>query len=462
MAERPFARRMLRCFGSAREKIMELWELLQAAAAANIGAQPVTLGWSRRRALGHGALALGAALSAMRASAQAVGPVMAELAAYMSAAAERTLPVEAVEHAKHHILDTFAAMVSGSELGPGRPRCDSRARRRSRLGRRRRRRLDAGPARRRARQRRRSRTPTRRTTRTAPSQSHPGCGGRAGGARARRRTRHRRDAFLPRRRARLRRRHAAHDGARRRRRSATRAAAARTRIAGTFGAAAAAGCVARLDAQQMRWLLDYASQQAAGYAVWGRDTDHIEKAFVFGGMPARNGVTAALLVRAGWNGVDDVFSGEDNFFQVNAPDGDPRVLVDAARRALRDRSTDIKKWTVGTPIQAPLDALESMRRKRPFAAEDVTERRRAAGADGRRGRGQPRHPGHLPAAHGGGDAARRDGVVRCRARQAAHAGSRRCCAQRAKVTLRAGRVALGAAARARGDRRGRAGRRHEA
>src|SRR6185503_433909 len=50
-------------------------------------------------------------------------------------------------------------------------------------------------------------------------------------------------------------------------------------------------------------------------AISGRDTDHIEKGFVFGGMPARNGVTAALLVRAGWNGVDDVFSGDDDFFR---------------------------------------------------------------------------------------------------------------------------------------------------
>ena len=114
----------------------------------------------------------------------------------------------------------------------------------------------------------------------------------------------------------------------------------------TFGSAAAAGCVAGLNQQQMRWLLDYASQQAAGYAVWGRDTDHIEKGFVFGGMPARNGVTAAVLVRAGWNGVDDVFSGEDNFFRVNAPKGNPAVLV----AGLGDRydiiNTDIKKWTV--------------------------------------------------------------------------------------------------------------------
>src|SRR4029077_11795635 len=32
-------------------------------------------------------------------------------------------------------------------------------------------------------------------------------------------------------------------------------------LVGTFGAAAAAGCAMSLNAQQMRWLLDYAAQQ---------------------------------------------------------------------------------------------------------------------------------------------------------------------------------------------------------
>jgi 2-methylcitrate dehydratase PrpD len=144
-------------------------------------------------------------------------------------------------------------------------------------------------------------------------------------------------------------------------------------FAGTFGSAAAAGCVAGLNQQQMRWLLDYASQQAGGYAIWGRDTDHIEKGFVFGGMPARNGVTAALLVRSGWNGVDDVFSGADNFFQVNAPKGNPAVLVEGLGDRFEVVNTDIKKWTVGTPIQAPLDAIDNLRKKRPFEANDVKE-----------------------------------------------------------------------------------------
>jgi 2-methylcitrate dehydratase PrpD len=144
-------------------------------------------------------------------------------------------------------------------------------------------------------------------------------------------------------------------------------------LAGTFGSAAAAGCVAGLTQEQMRWLLDYASQQAGGYAIWGRDTDHIEKGFVFGGMPARNGVTAALLVRSGWNGVDDVFSGEDNFFRVNAPKGNPALLVEDLGERYEIINTDIKKWTVGTPIQAPLDAIENIRKKRPFEAGEVKD-----------------------------------------------------------------------------------------
>ena len=78
-------------------------------------------------------------------------------------------------------------------------------------------------------------------------------------------------------------------------------------IAGTFCASAAAAGVAGLDARQMRWVMDYATQQSSGIVAWRRDTDHIEKAFVFGGMTARNGVTAALLVKSGWTGVEDVF-----------------------------------------------------------------------------------------------------------------------------------------------------------
>jgi 2-methylcitrate dehydratase PrpD len=326
---------------------------------------------SRRELLNRGALILSsAALPSIRLRAQAAAPVMAALSSYMAAAKDRALPPDVIEKAKHHILDTFAAIVSGSELPPGK----------------------AALALARAQAGRPVATVVGSSILTGPmdaalvngvlahsdetddshgpSQSHPGA------------------SIVP---AALALGEEAGSSGERYLRAVTLGYDIGTRLtmaldaiafrndsrrsthayAGNFGSAAAAGCIAGLTAQQMRWLLDYASQQAAGYAIWERDTDHIEKGFVFAGMPARNGVTAALLVRSGWNGVDDVFSGDDNFFQVNAPKGNPSALIDKLGERYEIVNTDIKKWTVGTPIQAPLDAIENIRKKRPFEADAV-------------------------------------------------------------------------------------------
>src|ERR1700682_2380704 len=53
-------------------------------------------------------------------AAQDVSPVMFKLSTYMADAGNSELPEKVVQDAKHHILDTIAAMVSGSELPPGR------------------------------------------------------------------------------------------------------------------------------------------------------------------------------------------------------------------------------------------------------------------------------------------------------------------------------------------------------
>ena len=89
--------------------------------------------------------------------------------------------------------------------------------------------------------------------------------------------------------------------------------------------------------------------------------------------PARSGVTSALLVHSGWTGDDDIFSGENNFFLANAPHGDLNALIDRLGERFEIMRTSIKKWTVGTPIQAPLDALEAILKRRPLAPDQVRE-----------------------------------------------------------------------------------------
>jgi len=140
-----------------------------------------------------------------------------------------------------------------------------------------------------------------------------------------------------------------------------------------FGAAAAAGALAGVDEVQARYVLSFAAQQASGVSCWMRDKDHIEKAFDFGGMPARNGVTAALMVASGFTGVDDVFSGERCFFDAYGNDADRDILVSGLGSRYEIMDTSIKRWTVGSPIQAPLDALHALLAAHEFSPADVAD-----------------------------------------------------------------------------------------
>ena len=54
----------------------------------------------------------------------------------------------------------------------------------------------------------------------------------------------------------------------------------------TWGATAAAAALAAFDEQKMRYALSYAAQQVSGVWSWARDEEHIEKAFDFAGMGA--------------------------------------------------------------------------------------------------------------------------------------------------------------------------------
>jgi 2-methylcitrate dehydratase PrpD len=335
-------------------------------------------GLSRRQLLG---LAVTAAVGTLlrveplgarpaNASPPEVSPVMEKLSAYMSDAGSRVLSGEVVEKTKQHILDTLAAMISGSQLPPGQAAikfaaeyggkevatvvasrivCDP---------------IEAAMT-------NGVLAHSDETDDSNPaSQSHPGC------------------AVVP----------------------AALATGERFGISGSrfiravalgydigtrftitlggqqfesmthwsthsisplFGATAAAGCAASLNGLQMRYLLGYAAHQCSGLGAWNRDTEHMQKAFHFGGMTARSGVTSALLVQAGWTGVADIFSGKDNFFDAYNPHADPAGLIEELGTRFEVTRTNIKKWPVGSPIQAVLDALDLMQKKHPFRAADV-------------------------------------------------------------------------------------------
>jgi 2-methylcitrate dehydratase PrpD len=303
---------------------------------------------------------------------QGVSPVIDKLSSYMSEARGRALPDEVMEKTKQHILDTLAAMISGSELTPGRAALQfasayggkevatvvaSK--------------ILCGPI-----EAAMTNGMLAHADETddshAPSQSHPGCAVVPAALAAGERFGISGVHFL---------------------RAVVLGYDVGTRftitlggqqfeveshwsthsIAPLFGAAAAAGCAASLNAAQMRFLVGYAAQQSSGLGAWNRDTEHIQKAFHFGGMTARSGVTSALIVQAGWTGVEDILSGKDNFFEAYNPHADPAGLAEKLGERYEITRTNIKKWPVGSPIQAVLDALEILQKQRPFNSNEVRQ-----------------------------------------------------------------------------------------
>lgn len=327
---------------------------------------------SRRHLLRYagGVLAAAALPRMVWAFGQSGGPVIVTLSEYMAAAATRAVPGEVMASAKLHLLDTLAAMISGIDLPPavaairfarsngGSPvatvvgtniMCNA---------------VDAAM----------TNGMLAHSDETddshAPSQSHPGCVAIPAALAAGERFGIGGEHFL---------------------RAIALGYDVGTRVtlafggakfqtdthrdshatAGVFCAAGAAACAANLNSQQMRWVLDYTAQQTAGIAAWKRDVEHIEKSFVFAGMPARNGTTAALLVQSGWTGIDDILSGSDNFLMAFDPQAKPEQLVDQLGQRYEVVRTNIKKWSVGSPIQAPLDGMEALLKKHSFRAEQV-------------------------------------------------------------------------------------------
>ena len=304
-----------------------------------------------------------------------VSPLMKTLATYMAGAAKKPLPKHVAEKTKHHQLDTIAAMVSGSRLLPG-TKAIAYAKT-----------LGGAPQSlvigskiiTNAEQAAHINGMLAHADETddshAASLSHPGCAivpaalamgerEKSGGTQLLRAVALGYDLC-----ARLNLSLHPYD---------FRQAGHSTHSFGpSFGAAAAASLLAGLNYDGMRHALSYTAQQCSGISCWMRDEEHIEKAFDFGGMPARNGTAAASMVASGFTAVEDVFSGERNFFIAydetrrigKAPQ--PQRLIKDLGKVYEIMNTNIKRWSVGSPIQAPLDGLLELIREHGVKAADV-------------------------------------------------------------------------------------------
>jgi 2-methylcitrate dehydratase PrpD len=82
-------------------------------------------------------------------------------------------------------------------------------------------------------------------------------------------------------------------------------------------------------------------------------------------------VLAAAMVAHGFTGVEDVFSGERSFFVAYGRPGEPQALARDLGSQYEIMNASIKRWSVGSPIQAPLDSLSELIREHGLKGEDV-------------------------------------------------------------------------------------------
>jgi 2-methylcitrate dehydratase PrpD len=139
----------------------------------------------------------------------------------------------------------------------------------------------------------------------------------------------------------------------------------------TIGATAAAAAMARFDEKRMRYALSYAAQQTSGVWSWQRDEEHIEKAFDFSGMGARNGVGAVTMIQGGFTGVLDALEGEQNVIDAFSTEPRPEEMVAGIGRRFYVEETAIKTYPVGYPIQSPLAAFFTLRAEHGLTSDNV-------------------------------------------------------------------------------------------
>lgn len=131
-------------------------------------------------------------------------------------------------------------------------------------------------------------------------------------------------------------------------------------VGGLFGALAASASLLGFNAQKASYMLGYGVQMASGNACWRRDPDHVEKAFDFGGMPAHNAVLAASMVSSGFTSSRESLEGVPGLFAAYPISSRIEFATEALGERYELMHTAIKKWCVGSPIQSALDSLSSL------------------------------------------------------------------------------------------------------
>ena len=142
-------------------------------------------------------------------------------------------------------------------------------------------------------------------------------------------------------------------------------------ICGGFGAATVACRLLRLPVDKIRYALAFAGTQASGLTTWRQDPEHIDKALCHSGIPARDGLTAALWAQAGMTATAAIFEGPDNLLKAFSEKTDPTELTRDLGSRYEILDTGIKIYPGGQPMQATLTGYFELVKEHHLKGTDI-------------------------------------------------------------------------------------------
>ncbi|MDA0206141.1 MAG: MmgE/PrpD family protein [Acidobacteria bacterium] len=140
-----------------------------------------------------------------------------------------------------------------------------------------------------------------------------------------------------------------------------------TGTAGVFGAAAAAGKLLGLNAQQMTWALGIAATQSSGFKeMFGTMCKSFHP-----GRAAQNGLAAALLAAQGFNSTEAAIEAKQGSAYVMATERDFGEITRRLGETWEISENAYKPFACGIVIHPIIDACRQLRNEHQLQADDI-------------------------------------------------------------------------------------------
>ncbi len=144
-----------------------------------------------------------------------------------------------------------------------------------------------------------------------------------------------------------------------------------TGTCGTFGAAAAAGKILGLSAEQMTGALGIAGSQAAGcmeFLAQGSWTKRMHP-----GWAAHSGIIAAMLAREGYRGPSTIIEGKSGFLNSYSYDTNADEVIEDIGKVFYAARTSVKPYSACRYKHGPIDGIRKIMKENGLRPGDVSE-----------------------------------------------------------------------------------------